>query len=66
MQYAYARVSTIDQNPDMQLKALQRAGCQKVFTDKAMSGAMTNALVFVLVPKLFTHERRSSHLARRD
>jgi DNA invertase Pin-like site-specific DNA recombinase len=38
MQYGYARVSSVDQNPDMQLKALQRAGCQKVFKDEA-SGA---------------------------
>jgi DNA invertase Pin-like site-specific DNA recombinase len=33
MKYGYARISTIDQNPDMQLKALQRAGCVKVFKD---------------------------------
>jgi hypothetical protein len=33
MKYGYARISTIDQNADMQLKALQRAGCKKIFTD---------------------------------
>jgi len=34
MKYGYARISTIDQNPDLQLKALKRAGCAKIFTDK--------------------------------
>ena len=34
LKYGYARISTIDQNADMQLKALQRAGCKKIFTDQ--------------------------------
>jgi DNA invertase Pin-like site-specific DNA recombinase len=33
MKYGYARVSTEDQNPALQLAALKRAGCQKVFKD---------------------------------
>src|SRR5437899_11022805 len=35
MKIGYCRVSTDDQNPDLQLTALKRAGCKKVFTDKA-------------------------------
>jgi DNA invertase Pin-like site-specific DNA recombinase len=31
----YARVSTADQNPDVQLDALQEAGCLRVFVDQA-------------------------------
>lgn len=38
MRVGYARVSTIDQNPELQLEALRRAGCEKVFTERG-SGA---------------------------
>src|SRR5215831_13724197 len=40
MKYGYVRVSTIDQNADMQLKALKRAGCEKIFKDER-TGANT-------------------------
>ncbi len=34
MKIGYARVSTLDQNPDMQRDELEKAGCEKVFVDQ--------------------------------
>ena len=35
MKIGYARVSTEDQNPDLQLAALKKTGCERIYTDKA-------------------------------
>jgi len=35
MRIGYARVSTLDQNPDLQLEKLREAGCEKVVVEKA-------------------------------
>jgi DNA invertase Pin-like site-specific DNA recombinase len=39
MKLGYARVSTGDQNPDLQLDALKLAGCERVYIDKGQGGA---------------------------
>ena len=41
MLVGYARVSSADQNLDLQLDALKRAGCERVFTDQ-VGGARDN------------------------
>jgi DNA invertase Pin-like site-specific DNA recombinase len=38
----YARVSTTDQNPQLQLDALRDAGAARVFTDHGVSGSTAN------------------------
>jgi DNA invertase Pin-like site-specific DNA recombinase len=38
MKLGYARVSTDDQNPALQIDALKAAGCEKVFKDAGLSG----------------------------
>lgn len=40
MLIGYARVSTLDQTPDLQIDALRQVGCEKLFTDK-VSGTIT-------------------------
>jgi DNA invertase Pin-like site-specific DNA recombinase len=42
MLIGYARVSTLDQNFDLQIDALTKAGCHKLFEDK-MSGSRAEA-----------------------
>src|SRR3954465_11144229 len=35
MLVGYARVSTLDQNPQMQIDALKQAGCERLYVEKA-------------------------------
>jgi DNA invertase Pin-like site-specific DNA recombinase len=42
MKYGYARVSTDDQNPALQLAAPKRERCKIIFKDEGKSGATIN------------------------
>ncbi len=35
MKIGYARISTVDQNLELQTDALEKTGCEKIFTDQA-------------------------------
>lgn len=41
MKVGYARVSTLDQNMDLQIDALKKEGCERIITDE-LSGALVN------------------------
>jgi DNA invertase Pin-like site-specific DNA recombinase len=54
MNIGYARISTIDQNENLQIDELQKNGCEKIYTDK-ISGAKAdrpqlNALLSFIRP----------------
>jgi DNA invertase Pin-like site-specific DNA recombinase len=40
MKYGYARVSTDEQNPALQIAALKKAKCAHIFEDKGITGAI--------------------------
>ena len=51
MKYGYARVSTVDQKHDLQVDALQAAGCEEIVTE-VMSGAKSLVLRDPLLSRL--------------
>src|ERR1035438_10471524 len=55
MKYGYARVSTDDQTPALQLAALKKAGCKTVFKDDGLSGATTKRAALLRCLKKLEH-----------
>ncbi len=43
MKFGYARTSKLEQNLDLQIDALKKAGCDKIITDK-VSGSIADRL----------------------
>ena len=60
MRIGYARVSTRDQNLELQLDALNKAGCKRIFTDK-LSGAQVERPG---LKEALSHLREADTLAR--
>lgn len=52
MKIGYARVSTIDQNPQSQADALKAAGCDKIITEKVSGAASTRPQLDKLMTRL--------------
>jgi DNA invertase Pin-like site-specific DNA recombinase len=55
MKYGYARVSTDDQSPALQLAALNKAGCKIIFKDDGLSGATTKRPALLRCLKKLEH-----------
>lgn len=41
MRVGYARISTVEQNLDLQIDALTAAGCERIYRDEGLSGVKT-------------------------
>lgn len=54
MKYGYARVSTEDQNPAMQLAALKKAGCKTIFKDEVTGAHVKRPALTRCLKKLET------------
>jgi DNA invertase Pin-like site-specific DNA recombinase len=55
VKYGYARVSTDDQTPALQLAALKKAGCGTIFKDDGLSGATTKRPALLRCLKKLEH-----------
>jgi DNA invertase Pin-like site-specific DNA recombinase len=55
MKFGYARVSTDDQTPALQLAALKNAGCKAIFKDAGLSGATTKRPALLCCLKKLDH-----------
>lgn len=55
----YARVSTTDQDPGLQISALKAAGCERIFTDHGVSGSKASRPEF---DKMLEHLRKGDEL----
>lgn len=50
--YGYARVSTLEQDPELQRSALADAGCDEIYTDHASGGLISRPQLDVLLRQL--------------
>ena len=55
VKYGYARVSTDDQIPALQLAALKNPGCKTLFKDVGLSGATTRRPALLRCLKKLDH-----------
>ena len=55
MKFGYARVSTDEQTPALQLAALRNAGCKAIFKDDGLSGATAKRAALLRCLKKLEH-----------
>ena len=68
MKVGYARVSTQDQNPNLQIDALEEAGCERIYIDKVSGVAKQRPELFAAIEYMRTGDTlvvwRMDRLAR--
>ncbi len=60
MKIGYVRVLTDDQDPDVQVAALERTGAEKIYKDHGLSGTTTKRYALLRCPKDLTRATRLS------
>ncbi len=55
MKIGYARVSTLEQNLDLQIDALKKEGCEKIITDE-LSGSIANRPGLLKLKEVFRRD----------
>jgi len=64
MNFGYARVSTEEQNLDLQMQALEAAGCTRIFRDRGLFGAAGLGVDVATLRRVLRTSTDASQMAR--